>query len=335
VSGQDPLDFLIVGTPRSGTTLVQRLASELPGVAVPPETHFFWRFLPPLLDRRRFPLHRAALADEVRAFTAMDTSRGLRLDVDRVVDRLGGSCRSPLGLFLAIVAELAGPAAAVGEKTPEHLAWWRPLTRALPRLQLVAVVRDPRAVAGSHARVPWGIRSPVHLGEQWRIDQREVLRARRTLGHDRVLVLRYEDVVADPDAARERLAAFLAPPSPPPAADPSGGDPIVLPWEWWKHRALEPVTDRRVAAWRESLEPGEAADVAACCRGAMRRLGYPAPSRVEAAGRMVRWAPGRHLGRVRFRRRKLRRLRAIRGSSLGAEAVPRQPLVPGSSVRRS
>lgn len=37
--------FLIVGTPRSGTTLVQRLASELPGVAIPPETHFFSLFV--------------------------------------------------------------------------------------------------------------------------------------------------------------------------------------------------------------------------------------------------------------------------------------------------
>ena len=35
------VSFLMVGTPRSGTTLLQRLACELPGVGMPPETHFF------------------------------------------------------------------------------------------------------------------------------------------------------------------------------------------------------------------------------------------------------------------------------------------------------
>ena len=36
----DRVGFLIVGTPRSGTTLVQRLVSELRGVRVPPRDPF-------------------------------------------------------------------------------------------------------------------------------------------------------------------------------------------------------------------------------------------------------------------------------------------------------
>lgn len=89
--------------------------------------------------------------------------------------------------------QLAGPAAVRGEKTPEHLMWWRPLVRALPGLKIVAVVRDPRAVAASHLEVPWGIRSHVVLAEQWSFDQRQVMAARATLGRRRCLVLHYED----------------------------------------------------------------------------------------------------------------------------------------------
>jgi len=57
-------DFLIVGSARSGTTLVQRLACELPGVAMPPETHFFDIFL-----RRLLPVAPQILADEKVADT--------------------------------------------------------------------------------------------------------------------------------------------------------------------------------------------------------------------------------------------------------------------------
>jgi len=46
--------FAIVGSPRSGTTLVQRLCCELEGVVVPYETHFFSAYLP--VCRPRFPL---------------------------------------------------------------------------------------------------------------------------------------------------------------------------------------------------------------------------------------------------------------------------------------
>ena len=44
------LSFLVVGTARSGTTLVQRLCCELPRVWVPGETHF-WSMAPEIQMR--------------------------------------------------------------------------------------------------------------------------------------------------------------------------------------------------------------------------------------------------------------------------------------------
>src|SRR5437588_2405307 len=119
--------FLIVGSQRAGTTLVQRLACELDGVAVPPETHFFSsRFAGSLVQRNTFPLDRRTLADELQRYASLPTSRGFDLDVDAVIERLGGSCRSWERLFGAIVRQLAGPdVPVVGEKTPGHLPWWR------------------------------------------------------------------------------------------------------------------------------------------------------------------------------------------------------------------
>jgi hypothetical protein len=102
-----PPSFLIVGSPRSGTTLVQRLASELPGVHVPPETHFFDTFVAGLMERRAFPLDRRALEEELDEYLALPTSSQLPLDPSAVVTVLGGRCDSPLELFAAIVETLA------------------------------------------------------------------------------------------------------------------------------------------------------------------------------------------------------------------------------------
>lgn len=294
--------FVIVGTPRSGTTLVQRLAGEFPGVGMAPETHFLSRFALPLLGRRRMPMDSAVVREELDAYLAMPTSLGLRLDRDEVLDHLGPGPHRLIDVFGAVVAGLAGPARLYGEETPEHLRWLGPLSRALPQLRVVAVVRDPRAVAASHAAVPWGVKPPQLLAEQWCIDLALLGRAQQDLG-ERLIILRYEDVAADPGRARSRLAAFLEPGGGPvggiPAAvaessvgpGPAGGRrAIVLEWESWKHRALGPVTGERVAAWRDTLSPGTAADVAARCRVGMAALGYrDLPSATDARRRVLSW----------------------------------------------
>ena len=304
------LDFVIVGTPRSGTTLVQRIASEIPEVVVPPETHVLSRFLPDLLARRSFPLQGPALRDEVDRYLALPTSRGLPTSRDAVVTTAGGRCERPLDLYVAVVRAMTGEAALVGEKTPEHLPWWRPLTRALPDLRVVAVVRDPRGVMASHAEVPWGIRSAGHLAEQWRLDQQQVLAATRER-EDLTLVLRYEDVVGGPDQARRRLARFLG-------ADPGrvvDPDEIVLGWEWWKQRASRPVEADRAARWHQALRPEVADEVASVAGTVMERFGYPTPRQsLRTRARTLRSAPGRR----RFRHRKQAALAAIEATDLKA-----------------
>ncbi|WP_143737463.1 sulfotransferase [Microbispora sp. GKU 823] len=193
------LSFLVVGTPRSGTTVTQRLCCELPDVAMPPETHFLHLFAPGLLARRRFPLTWPEVRDELSRFEALPTSAGLRLDRARMFELLGPRCDRLIDLFSALVVALCSPCsltARYGEKTPEHLLWWRAMTSADPALKIVGVVRDPRAVAASHRAVPWGIRDPGELAEEWAFDQRSLRAARHRLGPRRCLVVRYEDLVA-------------------------------------------------------------------------------------------------------------------------------------------
>jgi hypothetical protein len=319
-------DFLIVGTPRSGTTLVQRLACELPGVRVPPETHFFKRYAPSLLRRRRFPLDADALREEIDFFCRMETSEGLDLDANAVFERLGGRCDGAVELFSAIVRELSGPAKVCGEKTPEHLSWWHPLAGALPQLRFIAVVRDPRAVAASNLQLGWNANvkgsrrteAHVQLSERWEWDQREVAKAGRELGPARWMTMRYEDVVAGPDAARRRIADFLG------LDDGRNLPRAVTASELfrdrervWKSRAVGPISRDRVDAWRSVLTHSQAADIVAICRAYMVRFGYAgsAPRAVSAFMRIAGLGAPSHLWRLRYRlsraRRRFRTNRAL------------------------
>lgn len=280
-----PPAFMIVGTPRSGTTLVQRLACEIRGVQVPPETHFFTQYVPGLVQRRTFPLEAAALADELDGYAALETSRDLSLDRDAVIAELGGRCDSPTALFGAIVRALAPGAAVLGEKTPDHLRWWRALAGSMPDLRLVAVIRDPRAVVASNRKTPWGRHPHGFLAEAWRLDAHEVEGLRDELPPARRLVLRYEDVVAAPDETRRAIAELLDIPYA--AAEPLDADPVGALYqerEWWKEKVREPVTARWVEEWRSDLSDAEARDIELICREEMERFGYRVDG--EGAGAM-------------------------------------------------
>jgi ADP-heptose:LPS heptosyltransferase len=269
------LSFMVVGTPRSGTTLVQRLCCEIPGVAMPGETHLLQVLGGDLLACQ--PLDRDAVEHVLDRFEALPTSTGLRLDRARVRSTLPERS-TVLDLLAAVVAGLCPPRPAgtvYGEKTPEHLLWWRVLTALDPALQLVGMVRDPRAVAASHRDVPWGVRDAAELAEEWAFDQRQLLAARRRLGPQRCLVLRYEDVVADPDGARTRVARLLGVPEQVGDGARTGPpDGIVHGWEWWKAQALQPVRTRRVEVWPQRLTPDEDAAIRAIAGPEMAAFGY-------------------------------------------------------------
>jgi hypothetical protein len=277
--------FMIVGSPRSGTTLVQRLASELPGVHVPPETHFFDKFVGDLVRRRLFPLNRDEMLEELREYLSLDTSNELPLDASAVVEALGGTCESPLQLFSAIVQTLAGGAAICGEKTPGHLCWWRPLARSSPRLRIVAVIRDPRAVAASMRKVPWGQHPHGVLAELWRLDAYELTMLCASLPAERCLVLRYEDVVRGPGEARRQIAQMLgARAEDATELDASAASALYQPGEWWKDKVRGPVSDEWVAHWRRELTSEEARDIESVCRLEMDHFGYDASAEpMEAA----------------------------------------------------
>ena len=244
--------------------------------------------------------------------------------VEALVERLDGRADTMVELFVAVVTELAGGADRVVEKTPDHLLWVANLAPAMPATRFVAVVRDPRAVFASTARTHWGQRKAVVAATRWARDQRLLLDLVDRLA-GRLILMRYEDLVADEAAAVHRLRAHVgadgAPPgdgAPPPGGAPgrragtaapaptdsgAGSSQIYRPHEaGWKGRVEGPVTAERVDAWADALEAADVARIEAVCGPLMARFGYEPHGDRTAARRL---GPADRIDRARYTMRRV------------------------------
>src|SRR6185369_13674433 len=97
-----------------------------------------------LVRRNGFPLSEDRLDEELATYLGVYEAyagHALPLDTMKVKAVLDHTCESAAALFAGIVRSLALPAAIVGEKTPDHIRWWRPISAAMPNAKFVFVVR--------------------------------------------------------------------------------------------------------------------------------------------------------------------------------------------------
>ncbi len=290
--------FFVVGHHRGGTTLLQSMLSSHPRLTLPPETQFFLEVWP--RRGRLGDLSDPAARRRVAAFLGSEacSARDLALDPAEVLDALPAGRPDYADLFVALLevwARSRGKPRA-GEKSPGHIHCVPLLAGLYPRARFVACLRDPRAVACSELEAEWGTRSVDKVAARWRrvFDQHE--RLSRALPGDRYRMVRYEDLVADPEATLAQLCAFLGEAPEPqmlryferPAAE-RGFDAS----ERWKHATLEPLDPTRVSAWRARLAPEKVALVERAVGPRLAALGYaaaggPALSALGYAGARLR-----------------------------------------------
>ena len=203
----------IVGTPRSGTTLLRLMLDAHPQLAIPAETHF----IPRLVRRWRKLEAGGAAEDQLRRMTLeliVSHRRWADLGID--AEALEAHLHSVTPLRLADAARAAHVVHARtegkprwGDKTPGYSRRIRLISRVLEEARFVHVIRDGRDVAVSLAGVSWG---PDEVGEAARLWQERILDARGQAGElepGRYMEIRYEELVADPGPQLRPVARFL------------------------------------------------------------------------------------------------------------------------------
>lgn len=241
--------IILLGLPRSGTTLLQRLLGEHSAIHTVAEP---WLMLPlsGLVSRRLMQAdYDASLADQALESFASELPGGraeLVGGVRRLAVDLYASCRQAQGARYFL------------DKTPRYHYIVPELVELLPDARFVVLRRNPLSVLASVAEAWFGGDVNLALGNPHH--QRDLTlgfehldQAPELLGN-RACSVRYESLVADPEAELRRLCAFLDLEFEPatlqydPAARFKGsfGDDIGVP----RHRG--PVHSS-VDAWRDTL----------------------------------------------------------------------------------
>jgi Sulfotransferase family len=205
--------FVVYGMPRSGTTLLAQCLNAHPALLVPDETDF----MVPAAHAFRLvddpALGRPLLADLIGATDRFDATLGRWLSREQVREVVAGASYQFDDIVASLYGALATAADVVlaGDKSPNDLPQSEILGQVgffTERIKAIHLVRDPRDVMVSMARLGWLNGIDVSYARLWR--NANLSLHRRLAGHpERYLVTRYEDVVADPDTAFRAICTFL------------------------------------------------------------------------------------------------------------------------------
>lgn len=208
--------LFVAGLHRSGTSLAARLAASLPGAAG--------------IDGAPVPEQEGAYLTGALPHTAMHGRPG-HFATDPAQHLVEGHPLDRLDTLLRLERDwdpwFRPDAIWRVEKSPVNLVRMRLLQSLLPLSQFVVVVRHPVAVAQAVAK--WTGEDVATGVAYWEAAMAQVLGDLPYL--HAALVLRYEDLVAAPGRAVERLAAFTGlPPAPPGEAVRDGNRDYDLRW---------------------------------------------------------------------------------------------------------
>jgi Sulfotransferase family len=206
----DEPPLIVLGVRRSGTTLLRVMLDRNPALAVPDESYF----VPQLARRHRGRIDPTAFVDDLRR---LPTLVEWELSPDAVGSRLrvGMSVGEAIrAVFEAYAAERGKP--RWGDKTPLYMQSLPLLERLFPEARYVHLVRDGRDAALSFLAVPEGImttgwghpRDAAGFACQWASEVHAGRALGERVGRERYLEVRYEALVAGPEAELRRVCDF-------------------------------------------------------------------------------------------------------------------------------
>lgn len=202
--------FFIVGSDRSGTTMLRLMLDRASdGPAIPPETMFITDFRA-VLRGGGLDDHDAAKEFTQRVW-AHPRVRLWGIDGDPAMPPTGLSHEAAFRWaveqpFLAYMRRDGKHWWA--DKTPPNIDHVDLLAEVFEGAKFVELVRDGRDVALSMITMPWGDNNVWTCGLRWASCIREGERQRAARPDD-VLLVRYEDLVTQPQEQLQRVSGFL------------------------------------------------------------------------------------------------------------------------------
>lgn len=305
---------VILGCPRSGTTLLQALLARWFGAAVAAESHFIPLFAAyaSLWGDLAKPAKRRLLAEIVFEFMALRLTHGPRYDLARIAPHSLLATRSEIDNLVEnsrdygeLVEAMLRSYAAIQSRpmAVEKTAYFHPVSMAvlancLPSARFIHIVRDGRDVALSWRNTWFGPRTIAEAARLWRGHVEEYASWGRARP-ERYLQLHYEDLVRDEEEAIRGIGRFLGLESGRDHPDePAGSFFAILGEKAHFSRVGGPVKARNTMQWRAGMTPHEQAVMEAVAGGTLTAMGYPLAAGPDATLSRIRTAHAIWSGRV-------------------------------------
>lgn len=280
--------FFIVGSGRSGSTLLRVIMASHSRLAIAPET-WFLRGLTSRLPISR-PLDSAEVAAAVRMMTTHYRWPDLEIDAGELAEAANRLEQPSLAEVILLVYRrymLAQGKVRWGDKTPGYITIAATLAKMFPGAQFIHLVRDGRDVAKSFQATgwygPWLHDNTLEWCEALDYDERW---GATPIG-GQMLRVRYEDLVRDTERTVRQVCDFLG----------EAFEPQMLSWEKnitglvpGREMPIHEKLGRRPALddidrWRREMSGREVLVCEAFIGRHLARIGYPR----KFAGRS--WTP--------------------------------------------
>jgi hypothetical protein len=233
MAAPEPSPFFLVGTTRSGTSLLGLMLRNHPDISFPGEFEFAFDFefaaehgrAPTLADyHEHLLLDRHFRHHQLRIDTSLPRPDLVRSLLKQMNEDGGGATRPLVGV-------------AVHRHYDQLFAIW-------PEARFIHLRRDPRDVARSWMEYGWSGNAWA-AARTWGALERLWSEVRSRIPKERVFELRFEDLVSDPPASLEAICEFLG----------VAYDAQML--DYHRSSTYGPVDPKQVAKWRTALSPNE------------------------------------------------------------------------------
>ncbi|QRN85527.1 sulfotransferase [Clostridia bacterium] len=202
--------IFIGGCERSGTTMLGSYLGKHPALLVTPESLFKTELM------RRMSLQGALDTQATVAY--LRRSKGIQL-WEIPLDKLESALQEEkeigfqklMDLLLDLFQENMGFEATSYwvDHTPHNMRLGIRLSQLYPEAKFIHIVRDGRGVAYSYRGVNWGPYETYYSAKDWVYKVGFGLALAHQLGPKRVLLTRYEDILAEPAKEISRICSFL------------------------------------------------------------------------------------------------------------------------------
>ena len=268
--------FFIIGSARSGTTLLRMMLNAHPDVAVPPESRFVVQL---------YRSDDVQVDDFLERLDAHPRWTSWETPIEDVRAQLAGLTTVPYpeAIEAAYMAYAQNRnKKRYGDKTPRYIEDLPLLARLWPEAKFVHLVRDGREVALSYADVPFGPSTVAKAAALWKERVVVGMEQGRPLGPHRYAELRYERLLTNPQAEVEALCSFLDLDFNPAMLDYSerSRSEVLDRAQLYNPNVTRSITKTR--SWDEQMPPSQVEVFEAIAGDTLEELGYerafPSPS---------------------------------------------------------